>query len=539
MSFTPQRRQLATVFGIALALVLLTRLPLMPSYLYSFDSANLAFALDDFDPSRNQPQPPGYPLFVVEARMLDWLLGSPERTFAALGILISGLSLGMLFLLGKRMFSTGIGLIAAGLLLVNPPFWFAGLTSALRLHLALVSILVAYCCWRAWSGEPRYFLVASIVFGLGGGFRPELALVLLPLWGWTGWRIQKPRLMLQGIALYVGGTLVWMTVLVIGSGGFAPAVVTFSNYLSSQMLQTSPLFGAPEAGVRRMVGRAIVWNALGAACWLWALPWAWRARQGFQEWKRSFAFLALWFVPPFLFNLLVHIGVGDPDQALASIPALCLAGGFCLVAAERALTLRWLPDLSPGMVASWIVLLGNLPLFFGEFLPYQREPTTGFRGLASVMDAARVGAYESSYPRVRWVNTMTELGMKRIEQLKSGSDRPFLLIWSRDGEPVWRKVSYYFPADKIYVLDEEGDPGVLVTLARSWTGKKAQDRYSGTAPIRLPVPKGGRLVWLVSGTAMENLQQVIPVQRAVPVYYSDLPPDAAPFRWGSFEFVPE
>ena len=105
--------RLSALFGFSVLLVLLTRWPLMPAHLYSFDSVNLALALEDFDPTRNQPQPPGYPLFVAEARLLHRLFRTPERTFAALAILISGLAVAVLYLLGKRMFSPGVGIIAA------------------------------------------------------------------------------------------------------------------------------------------------------------------------------------------------------------------------------------------------------------------------------------------------------------------------------------------------------------------------------------------------------------------------------------------
>src|SRR5690349_19695084 len=67
----------ASVLGVRLLLSLLTRLPLIPPYLYSFDDVNLALALTRFDPTRNQPQPPGYPFFVGEEKLFNWLIGSP------------------------------------------------------------------------------------------------------------------------------------------------------------------------------------------------------------------------------------------------------------------------------------------------------------------------------------------------------------------------------------------------------------------------------------------------------------------------------
>src|SRR5579871_1417082 len=64
-------RRMVVTFALPVGLVLLgralislvTALPLVPPYLYSFDTVNMALALKEFDPTRNQPQPPGYPFF--------------------------------------------------------------------------------------------------------------------------------------------------------------------------------------------------------------------------------------------------------------------------------------------------------------------------------------------------------------------------------------------------------------------------------------------------------------------------------------------
>src|SRR5450759_4654487 len=116
---------IASVMGVRLLLSLLTRLPLIPPYLYSFDDINLALALTRFDPTRNQPQPPGYPFFVGEEKLLYHFIGSPERTFFILEVLISGLSVALLYLLARRMFSKSVAVFAAILLFANPVFWFS------------------------------------------------------------------------------------------------------------------------------------------------------------------------------------------------------------------------------------------------------------------------------------------------------------------------------------------------------------------------------------------------------------------------------
>jgi len=57
-------------------------------------------------------------------------------------------------------------------------------------------------------------------------------------------------------------------------------------------------------------------------------------------------------------------------------------------------------------------------------------------------------------------------------------------------------------------------------------------------PIRLPLPKGARIIWLLSGDRVQDFGQVIPLRKAQPLYYTDLPPDFTGFRWGSFQFAP-
>src|SRR5436189_2605128 len=110
-------RQAYTTFAILiLALLLLTRLPVMAEY-FSIDNVNLAFSLEKFDPRIHQPQPPGYPFFVFFARTVNVVFHDAERTFLVISLLISAASLCAAFALAGRMFSRWAGAAAACLLL--------------------------------------------------------------------------------------------------------------------------------------------------------------------------------------------------------------------------------------------------------------------------------------------------------------------------------------------------------------------------------------------------------------------------------------
>src|SRR6266508_2594191 len=97
-----EERQDHRVFWIVVfALLLLTRVPAMASYL-SIDNVNLALSLEKFDPRIHQPQPPGYPLFVLFGRMVNVFLRDAARSFAVIALVVSGLSLVAAYLLGKK-----------------------------------------------------------------------------------------------------------------------------------------------------------------------------------------------------------------------------------------------------------------------------------------------------------------------------------------------------------------------------------------------------------------------------------------------------
>ncbi len=527
--------RIALLFGFCILLVGVTRLPLFPSHLVSSESVNLALALEHFDPTLDQPQPPGFPLVVLEARLLDLLMGNAERTFAVLGLLICGLAVGILYLVGRELFSPRAGMVVAALLFVNPPFWYSSLTSPLRPHLALVSVAVAYFCWRAKRGERRPLYAASIALGVGGGAQPELLFLLLPLWAWAAWETRERKAVVRSLLFLACAVLVWTGVLASVSGG--PRVIAyFADYFAGE---GGTMSGALDASTSwwQAAGRAVIWTWLGAILWVWALPFAWKARLAIPDRVRKATFLFLWFGPGFLY-LLAGRG-SDPDHALSVIPPLCLLGGFCLLEADRRLTQRWIPRFQQRGVLVWLVMAGNLALFFAPAPLPQRTPSTAFRGWQSLSDAVLFGTYESSYARVRQMEQTTDLTLTAIAELQASTGRPVLLFWARGGEPSWRAISYYLPQENLYVLREIGDPGVSAAEARYYSGSHLVTRYTGPPPFRLSVPQGGRLIWVAGTGAVESLRRALTLERFSTLHYVDLPADAASISWGSFELVSE
>jgi hypothetical protein len=613
------------IFLAAIAVVLLTRLSIVPGHLYSFDSINLALALDDFNPARNQPQPPGYPFFVAEAKLVKLVFPDPWLIFTLLKIAVSALTLATMFWLGRTVRSTATGVAAAVLLAFAPTFWYASLTSALRLHLALFSAVVALLLWRAIHAEGpagrRWFYFAAILLGAAAGFRPELLIGLTPLLLWTGWRVGGARLSAVGVALMIPPVLMWMGVVTAVMGGMNAVVAQFGDYVRAQGGQSSVLMEASQMGWRRMAARAVIWTFIGALAWIWALPLVWRRCREWSQWPTISTFVLFWFLPPFLFNLLAH--TADPDHTLMTLPALCLVGALCLVELELAIPRDWLKITVGRGTTIWMTVLAAVPLLFTIVEPRggnlavwgalatalllimpRREnnsvasarattpdsvndgvnhprseglsgPTTrfrlhhpllvpalainailffvpfplpkgriadgAFRGMVSLADAVLIGTYETSYRRVDWTEKMTEYALSDIRQmrakLQAEGNREMVVIWSRDGAPEWRKIAFYYPDLKVVVLEETGDPAASRTRALLWKGKDMQKQLLGDAPIRIDVPAGGRVVWVLAGGRERELSQVAPIRKGINVFYTDVPASGTAFQWGSFEFV--
>src|SRR5215831_13227062 len=323
-----ERRNYSLFFWTAVfALLLLSRIPAMATYL-SIDNVNLALSLERFDPRVHQPQPPGYPFFVLLGRIVNLFFHNAERTFVVISLLISALCLPVAFALGKRMFSQWAGAAAVVLLLVNPVFWHSSLDGPLRPHLALFSLLTAYCCWRCWNGEKRFAMWGAIALGIGSGFRPDLVAFLFPLWLISSWAGTKSvRTILRSTAVFAAIGAVWVGALIFAMGGVQTFLKIMLDYTVDQSRPESIVFGSSILAWIRQINRLVVWNGLAVVTWIWAVPFYFR-RRGKLTPGSQWVFFFIWLVPGLFVQALNHIGA--PGHTLFSVAALCVLGGYFL-----------------------------------------------------------------------------------------------------------------------------------------------------------------------------------------------------------------
>jgi hypothetical protein len=328
--------------GLA-AIAIVTRLPFRSHRVFNWDAVNFVLALRDYDVRLHHPHPPGYPVFIGMGRAVQLVIPDPNAALVTVAMLLSAGAVAALFLLGKELFGRTVGIIAAIFLLCSVTFWTNGAVALAYPSLALFTTLVALFAWRcnqqgrtapAWTP-----FALSAAYAIGGGFRPDLLLFLLPLWIFGHWRLPLRTIVLSG-ATVCAIVVAWFAPTIALSGGWSGYWKVFRAYTSDDVLKRySVLENGPRAlvvNIRDTVqytGYALYALAIpvgGSVIWLLSRALAWPAGRARRPSDRSRLFIAyvmlfgLWLAPLMIFYVWVHIG--DPGYVFTLVPALLLIG---------------------------------------------------------------------------------------------------------------------------------------------------------------------------------------------------------------------
>jgi hypothetical protein len=585
------RRRWAVVLCFA-ALVLATRLPLAPHQLFTFDDVNLAYSIGHFDIRVSQPQPPGYPLFVMEMRTLAWLrFRRVENILLTLAIAGSIAALLLLVFAGNRIMGGRSGFYAALLLVLNPIFWHSGVVSALRIQLAIVSLAVAASCWRAWQGDRFWVPRSAIVLGLAAGIRPEIGPLLFPLWAVSAWRALdntpahvKWETLRFGLGAMAVAVLAWLAPAMWASGGPVGYVKACLEYLNDQASVTSNLFGSERGSAT--FWHLVVWTLaiLPGIALPAVLAWSSLESRG-KGWgigRSRLAFLALWFAPPFAFACFVHLE--DPGQALGMTAIVALFGGYLmeralhraeerisrwqtLLFALAMLTEAWVIDRhdapfiviwTPALTLALGILLRldptkaqtNSPRLAGAlfFLApvvilnlamfehqgwYFRDP--GFGG--EVLEDLNSGLALTSLEHIKNTLATDDHAIRDVERLAAERPGAVFVVWEH-GLATWRKLAYYAPRIPIAVLEHRHIRGGSPPVVALWQGNRRALNPPAAVP-RVNVPAGARIVWLLNPRTefYAIVQSAFAPQSAGAALYTDLPMEHGARALGEYELA--
>src|SRR5579859_1310666 len=318
--------------GIIAVATLVTRVPLVSRYLFSWDSANFALALDQYNVAAHQPHPPGYPLYVAVAWMLRPLFVDANATYVGLSIAASACSAVLLLGLSWRLMGQRAALVAVLLLVTSPNAWGHGLVAYPYAFLSLFSAAVAWASIETRWGSHNLSLAGALLLGIGSGFRPDLLLLIGPLWVFGVWQ-RGLRTIGIGLLVVAASVAAWFIPMLAHSGGW-PGYLAASEIYADYWATPHGSVGQFVLGMRTNFDELTGYltqstGPMFALLLVYAIgrvlaPPVLRVRP-------RLGILFVWTVPALAFYSIVHIG--NLGYLLSILPALCILGAASIEAA--------------------------------------------------------------------------------------------------------------------------------------------------------------------------------------------------------------
>jgi asparagine N-glycosylation enzyme membrane subunit Stt3 len=311
---------------LLLILGLVSRIPFQSQILYHWDSVNFAFAIREFNVAKEQPQPPGYIVYVWLSRLLDSLIGDAQTTLVTISIVASTLAVIALFFLGKTMFNRQTGLIAALFLATSPLFWFYSEIALPHTVDTLLIIVTVWWLYETMRGNTNYLYPAIVSLAVAGGVRQQTLVFLIPLLLFALRRVGWKHFLTAGLVGMVI-CLGWFIPLMVLSDGISNYMWVMGKFSDRFQSTTSIFAGAGWWGLRRNLIKLIMYTLYGWSSALLPVMIYLAVRTWQKAWPRHWEkliFLSLWMLPTLIFYALIHMG--QQGLVFVFLPALLLLG---------------------------------------------------------------------------------------------------------------------------------------------------------------------------------------------------------------------
>jgi hypothetical protein len=441
---------LATIF-------LIGHLAFLPPTLEDLDSMNFALGVRDFDPSKHQPHPPGYPIFIALGKLSHAVWPSEAGSLSFWGALFGALCVFPLMSLFRSVEALDAAAtdadrdrraaLATLVVVASPLFWFTALrplSDVPGLAIALASqacLALAFARRRSPDGveraaieqSGRLIVAGALIAGLAVGVRtqtiwltlPLLAMVLLDRAGRGG-----AGALLGSAMTFTIGVLVWAIPLIVASGGIGQYRAAFAGQAAEQFTGLDIFLSNPTP---RRMALGIIATLVGP--WSFApLGWIVVALAivgfGLLVWRApaSTVLLLVAFLPYSLFHLIVQEAYSR--YALPAVPAV----GYLVVRALSA------AGFTAATVASAAIVVVSLLVTLPAAKAYSTYPSPAY---AAVGDLQKIvtsapNSVVGAHQRFARVLETRDLGAKILPSPVMRESTALAAYWRAGGAmPIW------------------------------------------------------------------------------------------------------
>jgi 4-amino-4-deoxy-L-arabinose transferase-like glycosyltransferase len=207
---------------LAGALALIAYLLSRSASLDDFDSYSFALALRQFDLALQQPQPPGFPVYVALGRLFNLAFPDPRVALTTLSAVCGAASVAIVVWLGQTILRRDAAAILAGLIFAAFPVQWLTAAKALSDAPGLAFALGALALLWAGRRDDRLFVAGAALLGLSLGVRPQSNLPAILVAGWLAWeRVRAGRWQSAALAGGAGliAVLIWLIPTAAAAGG--------------------------------------------------------------------------------------------------------------------------------------------------------------------------------------------------------------------------------------------------------------------------------------------------------------------------------